>query len=88
MELPKNDWGQRDTINTIIILTKIDLDTIHAAILTKYCKYASTTILTHANFLAKVNKLSYGSFPNITPHDAYSITIHVRTVTLLEISYK
>ena len=61
---------------------------IHAVILTKYQKYPSTTILKHVNVLAKVNKSRLGRLPNITPHDAYSITIHVRTVTLADISHE
>ena len=61
---------------------------IHAVILTKYQKYPSTTILKHANVLDKVNTPSWGSLPNTPQHDAYSITIYVRTVTLADISNK
>ena len=57
MEFTQNDWGQRDIINKIVILTKRGTDTIHAVIPEKYQKYPSTTILEHANVLAKVNKL-------------------------------
>ena len=60
----------------------------HTVIPTKYCKYPSTTILKHANVLAKVNKLPYECLPNITPHDAYSVKIRVRTSTLENILHK
>ena len=56
MEFTQNDWGQHDIINTVIILSKRGSDMIHDVIPTKYKKYFSTTILEHANFLAKVNK--------------------------------
>ena len=88
MEFTNNDWVQRDIIHNIIILTKIVTYTIHAVILTKYQKYLSTTILKHVNVLDKVNKLSYGRLHHMKPHDSYSISIHVRTVTLAEISHK
>ena len=52
----------------------------------KYQKYPSTTILKHANVLAVVNKPPYVRLHNMTPHDAYSITIRVRTTTQAEIS--
>ena len=55
---------------------------IHDVIPTKYQKYFSTTILEHTNCLAKVNKSPQGHLHDMTPHGAYSITIHVRTVTL------
>ena len=42
MEFTQNDWGQRDIINKIKILTKLGTDTIHAVISTKYQKYPST----------------------------------------------
>ena len=32
MDSTQNDWGQRDIINRIIILTKQGTDTIHAVI--------------------------------------------------------
>ena len=44
IEFMNNDWGQRDIINNIKILTKQGTYTIHAVILTKYQKYPSTTI--------------------------------------------
>ena len=40
------------------------------------------------HFLAKVNKSSYVSLQNMTPHDAYSIEINASTTTLLYISNK
>ena len=71
-----------------MILTKGGTYTIHAVIPKKYWKYPSTTILKYANVLAKVNKPPYGRLPSITPHDAHSITIHVLTVNLADISKK
>ena len=47
-----------------------------------------TTIPKHANVLAQVNKSPYGHLHHTTPHDAYTITIHVYTVTLAAISHK
>ena len=52
----KNDWGQCDIINKVIILTKRGTDTMHAAIPKKYQKYPSTTILKHNHVLDKENK--------------------------------
>ena len=88
MEFTKNNWGQRDIINKIVVLTKQDTYTIHAFIPKKYWKYSSTAILKHVDVLDKVNKSPYGSLPYITPHNAYNITINVRTVTLEDISQK
>ena len=51
-----NEWGQHDIMNNNIILIKRGADTIYTVLPTKYCKYTSTTILKHANVLAKVNK--------------------------------
>ena len=56
MDFTKNDWGKHDIINKTIILTKWGTDMIHAVIVMKYQKYPSTTILKHANGLAKVYK--------------------------------
>ena len=56
MDFTQNDCGQHDIIHIIIILKKWGSDMIHDVITTKYQKYFSTTILEHANFLAKVNK--------------------------------
>ena len=56
MDFTQNDWGQHNIINKIIILNKLGSDMIHYVIPKKYQKYFSTTILEHANFLAKVNK--------------------------------
>ena len=50
--------------------------------------YTSTTIIKHANVLAKVNKLPWGHLQNVKPHDAYSIPIHVLTMTLADISHE
>ena len=61
---------------------------IHAIITTKYQKYPSITILKYVNVLAKVNNSPQGSLLNMTPHDNYSITIHVRTMTISEISHE
>ena len=58
MELMKNDLSKCDIINIMIILTKWGIYTIHYAIPMKYQKYPSTTILKHADILAKVNKFS------------------------------
>ena len=54
-EFTQNDWGQNNIINKIIILNKLGSDMIHDVIPTKYQKYFSTTILEHANVLAKVD---------------------------------
>ena len=35
MDFTQNDWGQRDIINKVIILTKRVTDKIHAVILKK-----------------------------------------------------
>ena len=48
----------------------------------KYQKYPSTTTLKHADVLDNVNKSQYRSLHNITPHGAYIISIHLRTMTL------
>ena len=56
MEFTQNDWVKNDIINKIIILNKKGSVIIHDLIPTKYYKYFSTTILEHANYLAKVNK--------------------------------
>ena len=61
---------------------------VHAIILTKYQKYPSTTILKYVNILAKVNKLPSFCLHKMKPHDAYSITIHVCTMTLAKISHE
>ena len=61
---------------------------INDLIPTKYQKYFLTTIIEHANFLAKVNKSPQEYLHNNTPHDDYSITIHVSTVTLKDISHE
>ena len=88
MEFTQNESGQHDIINKIKILTKWGTDKIHAVIPTKYQKYIPTTILKHMNVLAKVNKSPLGCLPNMTPHNAYSITIHVHIVILADIIHK
>ena len=69
-------------INKIIVQNKRGTDMIHVVILTEYHKYPSTTVLKHANILAKVNNSPYVHLLNMTPYGAYSITIHVRTMTI------
>ena len=86
MSFTQNDWSKSDIIK-IIILAKRGIYTIHAVITKKYKKYPSTKILKHANVLAKVNKLTYVHLHNMKLHGAYSITIHVRTMTILGIIY-
>ena len=88
MDFTQNDWGQHNIINKIIILNKRGSDMIHDVIPIKYQKYFSTTIIEHTKCLAKVNKSPWGHLHNMTPHDAYSITIHVLTATLAEISHE
>ena len=61
---------------------------IHANIPMKYQKYPSTTILKHVNVLPKVNKSTWGNLHHMTPHDSYSIPIHVRTMSLSVISHE
>ena len=61
---------------------------MHAVIPTKYQKYPSTTILKHMNVLAKVNKSPSGPLLKMTPHDAYSITIHLLRMILMDISHE
>ena len=56
MEFTKSDWGWRDIMNKITILTKRGTDAIYAVIPTKYQKYLSTAILDHVNVLDRVNK--------------------------------
>ena len=61
---------------------------IHAAIPEKYKKYPSTTIPTHVNVLAKLHKLPHVRLLNMMPHDDYSITIHIHTMTMSNIRHK
>ena len=77
MDFTHNDWGQRKIINKITIWTKQGTYTIHAVILTKYQKYPSTTILKHANVLAKLN-YSLGG--------VYTLWHHM-TLTVLQSTY-
>ena len=83
MELIQNDWVQHDIINKIRISNKRGSDMIH-----DINEYFSTTIIEHANVLAKVNKSPWENLHNITPHYAYIITINVHTVTLADISHE
>ena len=87
MEFTQNDWGQRDIISIIIILTKQGTDTIHVVIL-KNKKYPSTTILEYANILEKSIKSPYVRLLNMTPHDAYSVIIYVHKMTISDINHK
>ena len=82
------DWGQCDITNKNISLTKRVSDTIYTNFPKKYQKYPSTTIVKLANVLAKVHKYPYGCLLNMTPHDAYIITIQVCTMTLVDISHE
>ena len=84
----KNDRCQRDIINKIKVITKICTYTIHDLIPLKYQKYPYTTIMKHVNVLDKVNKSPQGNLHNMMTHDAYNIIIHVRTVTLEDISHE
>ena len=84
----QKEWGKRDIINKTKISTKQGPDTIHDVILSKYQKYPSNTILKFANVLAEAIKLPYGRSLSMTPHDTYSIPIHVHTITLSEINHK
>ena len=88
MSFTQNYWSQRDTIKIYIILTKQGTDTIHDIIPKKYHKYPSTTILKHVNVLSKLNQLTYVCLQNLTPHDDYSITIHIRVMTISEIIHE
>ena len=51
-------------------------------------KYQKYPLLKHAFVLAKLNKSPYGVLHHMTPHDNYSITIHVRTMTIWDISHE
>ena len=63
-------------------------DTIHAIITKKCQKYPSNTTLKHVNILDKVNKFPFVRLLNMTPHNTYSITTHLRTMTILYISHE
>ena len=88
MSFTHNDLDQCDIINHIIILTKRGADKIYTILPKKHYRYPSTTILKHANALVKVNKPPYEVLHNMTPHDTYIITIHVYTMTLVDISHE
>ena len=85
MSFAHNDWGQREIINNVIILTKRVADTIYTVIPTKYHKYPSTTIIKQEYGLAKVNKPPYGRLLKMKPHKTYIITINVRTTNMVGI---
>ena len=51
-------------------------------------QYPSKTILKRVNVLAQVDKPPYKRLLNKTPLNAYNFTVHVRTMTLEEISHK
>ena len=87
-EFIQNEWCQCDIINKTKIITKQGSDKIHGIIPKKYQNYTSNTILKHDNVLAKVDQLPWGRLLNTPSHDAYSITIHMCTMTLADISYK
>ena len=40
------------------------------------------------NVLSKLNKLTYVCLKNLTPHDDYSITIHIRVLTISDIIHE
>ena len=80
MEFTKNDWVRRDIINKTKILTKWGSDMIDDVIPKKYQKYPSNPILKHENVL--VNLL------NMASYDACSIPVHVRKITLADISHE
>ena len=61
---------------------------IHAVLPKKYQKYPSTTIMKHANVLSKVNKSPYVNLLYMMPYDAYSMTIHVCTMTIVDIIHE
>ena len=88
MEFTQNDWGQHDIINTIKLLTKLDSNMIHDVIPKKYWKYPYNTILKHVNVLAKVNKSHLGHLHSMKPHEDYSITIYVPSMTPMYISHE
>ena len=54
----------------------------------KTSEFPTITILKHVNVWAKVNKSPLARLQNMTPHDAYSITINVRKMTISYISNK
>ena len=61
---------------------------INAIIPAKNWKYPSTTIPKSVNVLDKRNKSLYRCLQNMMPHDAYSITNHVLTMNIEDISHK
>ena len=75
-------------INIIILLTKRGTYRIHSVIPENFHEYPSIKILKRVNVLAKVNKPYYVRLLNMTPHDTYSIPIHVHTMNLTDINHK
>ena len=69
-----------------MILTNQGIDKIHAIIINKFHKYPLTTIPKHVNILAKENNSHYMRLINMTPHGSYIIKIHIRTMTMFNIS--
>ena len=61
---------------------------IHVAIPKIYNKYHPIKILKHANVLDKVNKSTLVCLLNMVTQDSYSITIHVHTIIILNISHE
>ena len=59
---------------------------IHDVIPKQYHKISLQQNTWHDNVLDKVNKSPWGRLQNMTPHDAYIITIHAQTTTLANIS--
>ena len=53
MKFTHNEWGQRDIIKHIIILTKRGADKIYTVIPMKYDNYTSNKILKHEIFWLK-----------------------------------
>ena len=84
----KNYWGQHDIINKTKVLNKRGSYTIHDVITTKYHKYPFYAKLKHDNILDKVDKLPWGGLLKMMSHEAYSIQIHVCTMTLANINHK
>ena len=83
----QNYWGKRYKIkNRNINQKRYRYDTCSPSKKLKY--YPSTIILKHVDFLDKVNKSPYVNLLNTTPHDDYSITICVRTITISDISHE
>ena len=57
-------------------------------VITKKISESIPKKLKHVNVLKKVNKSPYECLINMTPHNDYRITIHIRTITLVESRHK